>query len=174
MPSVHRTRGAQGATHVPPLQTPDGQLVPSAALPVSLQTGDPVLHAVTPTLHAFDGLQGASSLHVMQLPLLQTLPEAQVLPLAAFPDSRHCGAPVVQTIVPNLQAEASHGMFAAQATQAPSLQTMPFPQLFPFGAFPDSSQTDAPVLHEVFPVLQGFCTLHETPGVHETHAPLLQ
>jgi hypothetical protein len=47
-----------------------------------------------------------------------------------------------------------HGVFAAQVTQLPPLHTWFVPQAEPSLAFPDITQTDAPVAHDVLPALQ--------------------
>jgi hypothetical protein len=112
-------------------------------------------------------------LQAAQLPLLQYRPVPQPLPLAAFPVSRHCEAPVVQVVVPTLQADGVQAMFAVQATQSPSLQTMPLPQLRPLGALPDSRPCEVPVVQLVVPVLQGLPVSHDTFAVQDEQVPLL-
>ncbi len=51
---------------------------------------------------------------------------------------------------------------------------MPVPQAIPFGWFPLSVQTGAPVVQATIPIRQG-CPEREqaVPAVHETQAPLL-
>ncbi len=78
---------------------------------------------------------------------------------------------------------ARHGsVFVSQASPAlqtlhtPSLQTEPAPQIVPFGSWArgSSTQTDAPVEHEVTPPRHGSGFVAQaTPAVHETHAPPL-
>jgi hypothetical protein len=108
--------------------------------------------------------------------LLQTLPGPQVdaEPLGALPVSTHSELPLAQVVVPTLQAAGWQAMFATHGTQAPSLQTLPLPQVFPLRALPDSMHWDAPVAQEVVPVLQGLFVVHETSGVQEAQLPLLQ
>jgi hypothetical protein len=56
--------------------------------------------------------------------------------------------------------------------QAPPLQRLPVPQGVPFGAFPDSRHTGAPLLQTVMPVRHGFpATVQGDPGTHDTHEP---
>jgi hypothetical protein len=90
--------------HAPPLQTiPAPQSVPFGALPDSTHTGEPVLHAVTPTRQGFPGTeQLAPATHAAQTPTaLQTIPVPQAVPAAALvPPSMHVGVPPVQLRVP--------------------------------------------------------------------------
>jgi hypothetical protein len=60
-----------------------------------------------------------------------------------------------------------------QAVHAPPLHTRFVPQEVPFATFPDSVQTDAPVLQEVVPVRHGFpLTLQLAPAVQLTQLPV--
>ena len=94
----------------------------------------------------------------MQLPPLHTFPAPQVVPAAMFPVSTQTIDPVMQEIVPALHGLAGwQGVFAAQVTHRPSLQTRSGPQLVPSpSAVPLSLQTGAPVLHAWVPVWHGF------------------
>jgi hypothetical protein len=86
------------AVHVPALHVPIEQLEPSAAFPpVSLQTGDPLPHAVVPTWHSFAvGVQVAPSVQALHTPALQTWSVPQTVPLGsgAMTLSTHCCSPV--------------------------------------------------------------------------------
>jgi hypothetical protein len=60
----------------------------------------------------------------------------------------------------------------AQLTHAPALHTCFVPQMLPSLAFPDSTQAEVPVVHEVLPTLQVVPVgVQSTPVVHGTHAP---
>jgi hypothetical protein len=49
---------------------------------------------------------------------------------------------------------------------------LPVPQDVPFGAFPDSRHTGAPVLQTVIPTRQGFpATTQLDPATHAAHEP---
>jgi hypothetical protein len=104
----------------------------------------------------------------VQLPLLQTSPEAQYVPLARF-DQAVVELDGVQT----RQAFAESTVPAAysvppmkqSATQLPLLQTSPVPQLVPLAAAfaPLSVQTTAPVEQETLPVSQTFAGVQLEP-----------
>jgi hypothetical protein len=80
----------------------------------------------------------------------------------------HVSVPVWQGLV-GVQAPP-----AVQSLQVPLLQTLFVPHAAPFGTFPVSAQTDAPVPHEVAPVRHGFAGWQLAPAVHATHVPALQ
>jgi hypothetical protein len=63
---------------------------------------------------------------------------------------------------------------AVQAPQVPLLQTMFVPHDVPFDLLPVSAHTDAPVTHEVVPVLHTLGGWQLAPAVQATHVPLLQ
>jgi hypothetical protein len=159
---------------LPLLQTMfEPHVVPFGWFPVSEQTGDPVAQLMTPVLQTVVGWQVAPAAQAMQVPALQTMPVPQPSPLAsALPVSVQ---PMLgeQTVMPpwhglaGWQADpAEHGM------QAPPWQTFPAPQTVPFGWLPDSTQTDAPVLHVVVPLLHGLPgTAQSAPAMHATQAP---
>ena len=71
---MHEPPGAQ-ATHAPALQTMFApHLVPSGALPASVQTGAPVVHAIVAVLHGLGGGHEVPAGHAMHAPdALQTL-----------------------------------------------------------------------------------------------------
>src|SRR5450432_3688359 len=99
-----QSRPAVQDVHAPPLHTiPAPQSLPFGALPDSTHTGDPVLHAVTPTRHWFLGtVQLAPTTQAPQTPTaLQSIPAPQAVPAGALlAPSRHIGAPAVQLNVP--------------------------------------------------------------------------
>jgi hypothetical protein len=81
---------ATHATQVPALHTlPVAHIVPFAMFPVSTHCEDPVEHEVVPVLHVFAGWQIDPELHETQLPPLQTLPVAHMVPFPTFPVSTH-------------------------------------------------------------------------------------
>jgi hypothetical protein len=51
-----------------------------SGVPVSAQTGVPVVQEVKPTWQGLEGVQAAPELHETQLPLEQTMPEPQLVP----------------------------------------------------------------------------------------------
>ena len=76
---------------------------PFVTLPLSVQTGAPVVHTIAPVRHGLPlTVQLAPAWQAMQLPLaLQTLSVPQVVPAAtAVPLSLHTAVPVVQLSVP--------------------------------------------------------------------------
>lgn len=90
--------------HAPPLQTiPAPQSVPLGAFPDSTHTGEPVLHAVTPTRQGLPATAHvAPTTQAAQIPTAsQTIPVPQTVPAAALvPPSMHVGVPAVQLSVP--------------------------------------------------------------------------
>jgi hypothetical protein len=169
VPSVH-------GEHVPALHTMFApQEVPFALLPFSVHVMEPVAHEVTPFLHGFVGWQPIPAVQPPHEPLLHTWFVPQAVPLALFPLSAHVIAPVAQEVVPFL-----HGFVgwqtvpAVHAEQVPLLQTRFVPQAVPLDLLPVSAHTDAPVTHEVVPVLHTFVGWQLAPAVHATHVPLLQ
>ena len=69
---------------------------------------------------------------------------------------------------------AGHTPPAVQATQVPSIQTLPVPQDAPLGLLPEVTHTIAPVEHDVVPTLQGSLKGHAFPAAHATQTPALQ
>jgi len=98
----------------------------------------------------------------------------QEVPFATLPVSAQTEVPVEQEIAPVRQAVAGvQAAPSAQSPQAPALQTLFVPHSVPFGRFPVSAQTDAPVTQEVVPVRQALAGVQEAPAVHAVHFPLL-
>jgi hypothetical protein len=102
--------------HTPALQyrfdALDGpHILPSAStVPVSTQTGVPDAQDNFPAWHALAGVHVPPSLHVTQLPALQTIPVIpageQDVPAGLFPDSTHTDDPVAQDVAPVLHTFA--------------------------------------------------------------------
>jgi hypothetical protein len=89
------------ATHWPPLQTwlvP--QLVPLATLPVAgLHVSVPLAQEYVLVVHTV-GLHGPPAVHELHEPLLQTMLDPQVVPLAMLPADTHCIEPEEHEYVP--------------------------------------------------------------------------
>jgi hypothetical protein len=174
------------ATQVPALQTSFApQVLPLAALPVVVQTDAPVAHDVVPTRHMFPpGVHGWLGVHALQLPPEQYRFMPHDAPLArdvvssvhvAMPPP-HASAPLWQGAVLGVQVEP-----AAHAMHTPALQTFPaVKQLVPSAMLPVVWQTEAPVAHEVVPVLhvvpdgvQALLAAHglQAPALHTMSAP---
>lgn len=81
-------------------------MLPSDTIaPLSTHWGTPVPQDSLPPWHALAGVQAPPSVHVMQIPSLQTIPTVSSehrTPFARFPLSVHTGEPVAHTIVPVL------------------------------------------------------------------------
>ena len=130
------------------------QLVPAArSVPLSLQSGVPVVHVSAPRWQGFVGTQLAPSAQAPHCPARHTIPAPHEVPFGWSPDSEQTEAPVAQEIVP-----ARHGFPggeqappAIQVTQAPALQTLSPPQTVPFACGCCVSVQDAP------PVEQAVC-----------------
>ena len=149
--------------------------VPTGLLPLVAHTDVPVAHDVRPTLHGSVGVQATPAVHGTQLPVRQTRFVPQLVPFAtAVPVSWQLGAPVVQVSVPVWQ-----GLGGAQAApdvhglQTPSKHTRLVPHVAPFGRFPTSVQTEAPVTQEVAPLRHRVVGVQEAPAVHAPQMPLL-
>jgi hypothetical protein len=149
--------------------------VPTGLLPLFTQTELPVAHEVRPSLQGSVGVHATPAVHGSQLPDRQTWFVPQLVPSArAAPVSWQVAAPVVQVSVPVWQGLAGvQAPPAVHATHAPVLHTRLVPHTVPFGAFPVSAQTDAPVTHDVAPVLQRLVGWQLAPAVHAMHEPLL-
>ena len=175
---LHAIPAVQG-THEPPLQTsfvPHG--VPSATLPVELQTDVPVEHEVWPVWQAFPlGKHAWPAVHAPQLPELSQTPPEHAVPGGAVPVWVHTGEPVVHEIDPRRQ-RLLLGLQAApvaQATQLPPLQTMLVPHGVPLPTIPVDIQVCVPVEHDVVPVAHAFPPgAHATPAEQAAQLPPLQ
>jgi hypothetical protein len=108
------------------------------------------------------------------VPALQTLSWPHVVPFAsALPVSEQAMLGE-QTVMPAWHAFAgTQDVPAEHMSQLPPLQTMLAPQGVPLGALPDSTQTGAPVLHVICPLLHGLPgTGHSMPCMHPVQLPL--
>jgi hypothetical protein len=133
------------------------QLVPAALLVSSPQTGAPVVQENFPVLQPLLGWQEAPAVQLPQPPTpSQTMFVPQLVPAALLVSSAQIGAPVVQENFPVLQTLL--GWQEALSVQLPQLptpsQTILVPQFVPADLLVSSAQTGAPVVHEIFPVLQ--------------------
>jgi hypothetical protein len=172
------------AVHAP--QTPEPlqtlfvpQLLPAVLLlAVSMQVVAPVVQDVVPSLHGL-GLpeQALPAVHAPQTPEpLQTMFVPQLVPAPLLLPSMHVIAPVVQDVVPFLQAVGLvvQPVPAVQAPQTPEpLQTMFVPQLVPAPLLLPSTHVIAPVVQDVVPFLHaapGF-VVQLLPAVHVPQAP---
>jgi hypothetical protein len=134
------------------------QLVPAVTFPdPSTQLCTPVAHEVTPFLHA-DGLplQPMPAAHMMHVPEpLQTMSVPQPVPAILLPPSRQSCTPVVQDVMPFRQPGCGfvvQAWPAAQIVHWPlALQTWLVPQVVPAAFMVPSTQTCAPVVHDVTP-----------------------
>jgi hypothetical protein len=111
------------AVHVPPAQTWSAPHdVPSGSLPLSVQAGLPVPHAVTPVLHGFAGSHATPAAHALQVPPPQTASVPQLCPSATLaPVSTQADTPVAQEVAPTWHA------FSAGVQLAPETQAMHVP-----------------------------------------------
>jgi len=155
---VHEPPALHG-TQVPvPLQTPPVHELPADLFVVAVHNCCPVPHAVTPFMHAFEGVHVKFGVHAEQVPLKQTRFVPQPVPLdIALPVSLQTGAPVPHAIVPVWQGLAGTQLSPLwHATQLPVVsQTMPVPHEVPGALLPLSLHTCVPVEHENVPTLQG-------------------
>jgi hypothetical protein len=177
---VHAWPAVQEPQLPTPSQTwPDPQPVPAVFGVPSTQVCAPVAHEVTPLRHALGFVvHAAPAVHDTQAPLpLQTWFVPQLVPAAfAAPFTQVC-APEAHDVTPSKHAGLGfevHACPEVHATQDPvELHTWFVPQLVPVAFCVPSTQTCAPLAHEVTPLKQpafGF-VLQLAPAVHATHAP---
>lgn len=151
------------------------QEVPLGLLPVSLHVEMPDAHVVEPFLQTFAGWQVVPAVQPEHAPLLQTWLVPHAVPLALLPVSAHADTPEAHEVAPVLQVLPGwQAVPAVQAAHAPLLHTRLVPHAVPLALLPIPEHTDAPVTHEVVPVLHTFVGWQLAPAVHATHAPLLQ
>jgi hypothetical protein len=111
------------------------QLVPAAtSVPLSLQSGVPVVHVSAPRWQGFVGTQLAPSAQAPHCPARHTIPAPHEVPFGWSPDSEQTAAPVAQEIVParHESPAGEQAPPAIQVAQAPALQTLSSPQTVPF------------------------------------------
>lgn len=170
------------AAQTPALQTifvPPGeeQDVPAGLFPLSTQTDDPVAQDVVPTLQALAGSHAWPAEQETHIPARHTLlsPHTVAVPSGkGMFVSMHTAVPVSQARVPLWHGFAGgQDAPATQGVQVPSMHTLPVPQDVPLGLFPETTQVETPLEHDVVPVLQGSVTVHVFT-VHATQAPALQ
>jgi hypothetical protein len=94
-----------------------------------------------------------------------------------FPVAEHTGCPVVQTVVPVLQALPTgvHTAPGAHPAHFPPEQTWLGPHAVPSGTFPVELQVETPPMQDVVPVWQRLpFGLQARPSVHTKHWELRQ
>jgi hypothetical protein len=151
--------------------------VPTGLLPLSTHSEVPLAHEVVPSLHGSSGVHMVPAVQGPQLPAWQTWLVPQLVPSGrAVPVSWQVEEPVVQVSVPVWQGllVGVQGPPAVHGAQVPLLHTRLVPHGVPFATLPVSAQTEAPVTHEVAPVLHLFMGVQVAPAVHETQLPSLQ
>lgn len=164
------------AVLTPPEQDcPAPHEVPLILLVVTVHIELPVAHDVVPFWQAL-GWQGASWLHIAQVPARQNRFIPQLVPSdAAVLLSIQTDAPVAHAMVPLWHgAEAGvHESPALHGTQVPvPLQTPPV-QVLPTDLLVVAVHTDCPVPHEVTPFWHAFDGgVHASPAVHAEQVPL--
>ncbi len=108
VPMSHGLAGVQTAPSVHALHAPLSQtsLVPhvvplAASLPLSLQTGTPVVHDVVPVWQLLAGVHAAPTVHGVQVPLSQTSFVPHEVPFAtSVPVLLHVETPVEHEVDP--------------------------------------------------------------------------
>jgi hypothetical protein len=118
----------------------------------------PVVHEVTPSKHGL-GLvvQDWPAVQALHAPFKQTRFVPQPVPFCsgASGSSRQSSVPVVQDVFPPRHGSGLvvHATPALQMVHAPALHTWFVPHDVPFATSPVSTQTGAPVAHEMLPML---------------------
>jgi hypothetical protein len=69
-------------------------------MPVSVHAGVPPAHEMTPVSHGLAGGHAPPATHAPHVPLSQTWPAPQLVPLATLPVALHTETPVEQSVVP--------------------------------------------------------------------------
>ena len=156
VPTLHAFACVQAAPGVHAPHTPLAlqtmfvpQLVPAARFRLvseQVMLGEQVC---VPAWHGFVGVHASPAVHIMQVPVWQTMFVPHVVPLATLPDALQTGTPVVHAFAPVLQGIPVTAQLepTVHGPQTPlPLQTMLGPQLVPAVAFAFRSvQTGAPV-----------------------------
>jgi hypothetical protein len=151
--------------------------VPAGRLPLSVQTGTPLVHTIDAVWHGFDDVHAAPAVHAPHVPVLEhTMFVPHELPTGRFPVSVHTGAPLVQSVTAVWHGFVdAHAAPLVHAPHAPALEhTMFVPHDVPAGRFPASVHTGAPLVQSVTAVWHGFVDAHAAPLVHAPHAPALE
>jgi hypothetical protein len=169
LPGVH-------AAHPPALQTfPLPQDVPfgtRAEVSEQLIVGE---QTDLPTWQGLAGVQASPAEQATHAPPLQTVPVPHDVPSGAFPDSKHTGAPVLQTVMPVRQGFPGIAQVdpAAQVAQVPvASQTIPLPQTVPTGRFiAVSVHVAAAPVHASAPLWHGFVGAQAPPAAQAAHTP---
>src|SRR5262249_54013082 len=140
---------------------------------------DEVPQVTTPILQTPPGLlaQTVPTAQLVQAPPLQALSTPHAVPSGTAASSRHCGAPVVQSIAPTLQGAFElvwHRAPWAHAMHVPAaLQTCPVPQLAPGDLMVPFVQLTG--LQVVTPFAHGsLLVVHVMPAAQAVHAPPMQ
>src|SRR5688572_25800518 len=109
---------------------------------------------------------------------LHTFSAPQAVPAGRFfMASLHVTLPPAQLSVPSWQGLVigTQASPLAQAPQAPSLHTMPAPQLEPLSALPVSRHSGLPLAHSTMPLRQTVPgTGHSSPRLQAPHMPSMQ
>jgi hypothetical protein len=141
--------------------------VPSKALPLSAQTGDPVEQEIAAVWQGSEEKQLAPEVHATQAPFEQTLFAPQEVPLAWLSEVTHTGSPVAQETFPTLQGLAEVQLAPeVHDTQAPFEQVWFAPQEVPLAWLSESTHTGRPVAQETFPTLQALLEVQLSPSWH--------
>lgn len=154
-------------------------VVPAGRFPESTHTCVPVAHEKMPVLHPGFGfvVQPPPATHIVHAPALQTRPTPHDVPFATFAASMQVVDPLTHEVTPALQGAPGFDVQALPATHIPqkpfASQIWLLPQLVPAGFDGPSTQTEAPVEHDVTPVRHAAFGLvvHPVPSVHEAQAP---
>jgi len=164
------------ATQTPALQTlsvpQEDPFARSSPLSEQLMAGE---QTALPLWHGLAGVQESPTAQATHAPPLQTLPKPHIVPSGAFPDSKHTGAPVLQTVEPTRQGAPGMAQTdpATHATHEPAApQTRSFPQAVPEGRLiPVSVHWAAPPVQVSAPLWQGFAALQASPPTQSLHMP---
>jgi hypothetical protein len=125
---------------------PGPHAVPAGWFPLVVHTGLPVVHAISPFVHAFPVSQLMPVVHDPHVPLWHTLFVPQLVPLSTFPVSVHTGEPVAQAIAPVLQAVDGWQVIpTVHDTHVPLPQTLFVPHVVPLVTLPVTVQTGKPL-----------------------------
>jgi len=111
-----------------PLASPLPHGVEGDAFPVGTQTGPPVAHEIAPRVHGLPVLHGVPLAHTTHAPAPLHTPPVHGLPAFTFPANTHVAMPVLQSVVPSVQALPIEQLTPAlQALQLPRASHTPTP-----------------------------------------------
>lgn len=146
-------------------------------MPVSVHAGVPPAHEMTPVSHGLAGGHDPPAVHAPHVPLSQTWPAPQLVPLETLPVALHTETPVEQSVVPVWHGfVGEHTAPDVHDAHDPLSQTWLAPQEVPLATFVDVlPHTGTPVEQPMAPSTHGLGGVpHAAPVEQARQVPLSQ